>query len=155
MQSLADDRPQRLCRFIGVAPSWLSRQTPQPDGRCALHADRPLLRGIGRRAAAMNLNQIRYVVALIEELSFSRAARRCGVTQPSVSNSIVALEQELGGPLFFRKPKIQLTDLGRALQANLAAIDQLAAETKDVARRLTNQPTVAVGVAPEPQDCSP
>jgi DNA-binding transcriptional LysR family regulator len=115
--------------------------------RCAFLRDQPWLRRISRRAAVMNLNQIRYVVALIEELNFSRAARRCGVTQPSVSNSIVALEQELGGPLFSRKPKIQLTELGRALQANLAAIDQLAAETREVARRLTKQPTIG-----EPHD---
>ena len=62
----------------------------------------------------MEMHQIQYFLALIEESSFTRAAKRCGISQPSLSNGIQALERELGGALFHRKPQIALTDLGRA-----------------------------------------
>ena len=50
----------------------------------------------------METNQVRYFLALCEEKNFTRAARRCGVSQPSVSNAIKRLEEELGGDLFHR-----------------------------------------------------
>ena len=50
----------------------------------------------------MELSQIRYFVALCRELNFTRAAKRCRVSQPSLSNGIKALESDLGGPLFRR-----------------------------------------------------
>jgi LysR family transcriptional regulator, hydrogen peroxide-inducible genes activator len=43
------------------------------------------------------MQQIHYFLALCEELNFTCAARRCGVSQPSLSNAISALERELGG----------------------------------------------------------
>src|SRR5215468_10129897 len=45
----------------------------------------------------MQMQQIRYFLALCEERSFTRAAKRCGISQPSLTNAIIALEQELGG----------------------------------------------------------
>ena len=48
----------------------------------------------------MQMNQIRYFLALCEERNFTRAAKRCCVSQPSVTNAIKQLELELGGPLF-------------------------------------------------------
>ena len=48
----------------------------------------------------MQLQQIKYFLVLHEELSFTRAARRCGVSQPSLTGCIKRLEAELGGPLF-------------------------------------------------------
>jgi len=50
----------------------------------------------------MQMQQIRYFLALCEERSFTRAAKRCGVSQPSLTNAILGLEQELGGALFQR-----------------------------------------------------
>ena len=50
----------------------------------------------------METNQVRYFLALCEEKNFTRAAKRCGVSQPSVSNAIRRLEEELGGDLFHR-----------------------------------------------------
>ena len=58
----------------------------------------------------MEMHQIRYFLALCDELNFTRAARRCGVTQPSLTNAIRALERELGGAVFQRKPRIELTN---------------------------------------------
>lgn len=66
----------------------------------------------------MEISQIRYFVALCKALSFTRAARQCGVSQPSLSNGIKALERELGGPLFERSP-IALTPLGQRVRPHL------------------------------------
>ena len=82
----------------------------------------------------MQMQQIRYFVALCEERSFTRAARRCGVSQPSMTNAISALERELGGRLFERKPPIALTALGRALRPYLKRIAQDAERAHDIAR---------------------
>ena len=46
------------------------------------------------------MQQIRYFLALCEELNFTAAARRCGVSQPSLTTAIGALERELGGRCF-------------------------------------------------------
>ena len=56
----------------------------------------------GNDGLAMQMHQIRYFVAVCEERSFTRAALRIGVSQPSMTNGINALEAELGGPLFVR-----------------------------------------------------
>jgi Bacterial regulatory helix-turn-helix protein, lysR family len=48
---------------------------------------------------AMELHQIRYFLALCEELNFTRAAERCDVAQSSLTRAIKTLERELGGPL--------------------------------------------------------
>lgn len=50
----------------------------------------------------MELHQLRYLVALAEEGSFSRAAARAHVSQPSLSQQIRKLEEEVGQPLFDR-----------------------------------------------------
>ena len=63
----------------------------------------------------MELAQIRYFVTLCSERNFTRAARRCGVSQPSLSNGIKALERELGGKLFDRSD-MSLTPLGKSLR---------------------------------------
>ena len=69
----------------------------------------------------MEISQIRYFVALCGALNFTRAARQCRVSQPSLSNGIRALERALGGPLFERSP-IALTPLGRRLRPHLEAV---------------------------------
>ncbi len=70
----------------------------------------------------METNRITYFLVLCEELHFTRAAKRCGIAQPSLTNAIRALEKELGGPLFRRKPKPLLTELGTAVQPHLRGI---------------------------------
>src|SRR5438876_348993 len=67
----------------------------------------------------MQMHQIRYFLALCAERNFTRAARRSGVSQPSLTNAISALERELGGALFQRKPAVALTTLGHAVQPYL------------------------------------
>ena len=64
----------------------------------------------------MELQQLRYFLAVSESHSFSRAAERCLVAQPSLSQQIKKLEREIGYKLFDRLPTGSvLTDAGRAL----------------------------------------
>ena len=64
----------------------------------------------------MNLRQLECFVAVVDEGSFTRAARRVGITQPSLSQHIRALETELDGPVFNRLPRgVSLTPAGRTL----------------------------------------
>jgi DNA-binding transcriptional LysR family regulator len=67
----------------------------------------------------MEIKQIIYFLALCEDLHFTRAAKRCGVAQPSLTNAIRALEEEFGAPLFHRKPKPHLSELGMAVKPHL------------------------------------
>jgi len=85
----------------------------------------------------MQLHQIRYFLALCEEYNFTRAARRSGVSQPSLTNAISALEEELGGALFQRRPLV-LTTLGRAVQPYFKQIAESADHVQAVARALTD-----------------
>jgi DNA-binding transcriptional LysR family regulator len=61
----------------------------------------------------MEMHQVRYFLATVAELNFTKAAERCNVTQPSLTRAIKQLEEELGGDLFRReRPQAQLTELG-------------------------------------------
>jgi DNA-binding transcriptional LysR family regulator len=63
----------------------------------------------------MNLRQLHYLVAITDEGSFTRAAERLLVAQPSLSQQIKSLEQELGGPLLERlSTGVRLTAAGKA-----------------------------------------
>ncbi len=96
----------------------------------------------------MQMHQIRYFLALCEERNFIRAARRCGVSQPSLTNAISALERQLGGTLFERKPAIALTALGRAVQPYLSRIAQDADQAREAAQALVElRPTNGDGAS--------
>lgn len=64
----------------------------------------------------MELKQLEYFMTLSQELHFTRAAEKLGITQPSLSQQIRMLEHEVGMPLFDRVgKKTLLTEAGRAL----------------------------------------
>jgi DNA-binding transcriptional LysR family regulator len=64
----------------------------------------------------MNIRQLSCFVAVVDEGSFTRAARAIGIAQPSLSQHIKALEEELNGRLIERLPRgISLTPAGRTL----------------------------------------
>jgi len=77
----------------------------------------------------MNVRQLACFVAVVEEGSFTRAARRVGITQPSLSEHVRALELELGGAVLERLPRgIAVTAAGRSLlpeaRAALRAVER-------------------------------
>ena len=86
----------------------------------------------------MEMHQIRYFVALCDELNFTRAAQRCKVAQPSLTIAIKTLEEELGGLLFNRRPHVTLTNLGNALRATLQEIMIQAEIARATAKAITN-----------------
>jgi LysR family hydrogen peroxide-inducible transcriptional activator len=84
----------------------------------------------------MQLQQVLYFLAVHQERSFTRAARRCRVSQPSLTNAIRRLEQDLGGALFKRKPEVALTVLGHAVHPYLQRIAENADLARDTAQAL-------------------
>ena len=63
----------------------------------------------------MEFHQLRYVCAVAETGSFSRAAEHCHVAQPSLSQQVLKLEEDLNAKLFDRLGRsIRLTEAGRA-----------------------------------------
>jgi LysR family hydrogen peroxide-inducible transcriptional activator len=82
----------------------------------------------------VELHQLRYFVAVAQAGNFSRAAERCHVSQPSLSQQIQKLERRLGHPLFNRLGRrAVLTDAGRLLLDRATAI---LATVDDTERRL-------------------
>lgn len=80
----------------------------------------------------VDLQQLRYVVALAETRNFTRAAERCFVAQSSLSHRIAGLERELGVKLFARSSRrVELTSAGAAFL--VGARECLAAAERAVA----------------------
>jgi DNA-binding transcriptional LysR family regulator len=79
----------------------------------------------------MKLRQLQYFTAVAEELSFSRAAVKLHVAQPSLSTQIKALEEEIGARLFERdKRHVSLTPAGRRFEKRAAQVLSLAESAK-------------------------
>lgn len=99
----------------------------------------------------MDVRQLRCLVAIVDEGSFSGAGRRLGMTQPAVSVQIRRLEGELGEPVFLRDGRrISLTATGEALlphaRGALRALHD--AETAVQAARGVVSGTVVFGAMP-------
>ena len=99
----------------------------------------------------MEFHQLRYVCAIADTGNFSRAAERCQIAQPSLSQQVLKLEGDLGAKLFDRLGRsVRLTEVGRAFIPHARAI----LEQMDVARASVSHKnadfrgSVAVGVIP-------
>jgi LysR family hydrogen peroxide-inducible transcriptional activator len=99
----------------------------------------------------MEFHQLRYFCAIADSGGFSRAARLTHVSQPSLSQQIHKLEEELGAQLFDRIGRtVRLTELGRAfLPRARALLSDLEAARSAVAESSTSiTGSVVVGVIP-------
>ena len=62
----------------------------------------------------MNLKQMEYFVAAAEQLNFTRAAKKCFISQTAMTLQIQSLEEKIGVPLFVRdKHHVELTAAGK------------------------------------------
>jgi len=99
----------------------------------------------------MEIHQLRYVCAIADTGSFSRAAERCQVAQPSLSQQVLKLEEDLGSKLFDRLGRsVRLTEAGRAFLPHARSIlSQMEEARSSVADKWTDiRGSVSVGVIP-------
>src|SRR5918911_3566410 len=97
----------------------------------------------------MEMHQVRYFLAVADELNFTRAAERCNVAQPSLTRAIKLLEGELGGPLFHReRANTHLSELGRMVKPYLEQVYAQALEARRQALEFTRlkKTTLKLGV---------
>ena len=107
----------------------------------------------------MTLRQLEYLVAVLEENSFTRAAERLFVSQPALSHQVKALEESVGGDLLERLPHtVRPTPMGRAFLPHAIAAVRAAEEAGRAARsvgeleagdlRIATLHSIALGVVP-------
>ncbi|KQW70889.1 LysR family transcriptional regulator [Phenylobacterium sp. Root77] len=90
----------------------------------------------------MDTRQLRHFRAVAETLHFGRAAEQLGMTQPPLSQSIIALERELGAPLFVRtKRQVALTPFGEQWLEHVRAALEGLEELPETARQLRDGET--------------
>lgn len=99
----------------------------------------------------MTLTQLRYIVALDTQRSFSKAADYCNVSQPSLSTQVQKLEDELGTMIFDRsKTPIVPTDVGERVLAQARSTLKEMDEIKDIATNAQGEVAgqLRVGIIP-------
>ncbi|QFG22235.1 LysR family transcriptional regulator [Actinomadura sp. WMMB 499] len=106
-----------------------------------------------------SLRQLQYLVTVVDEGSFTRAAEALHVTQPALSHQIRALERAAGAPLLERLPRaVGLTPAGRAMLPHARAALSDASRAESAVRqaadlsagelRLATVYSVSIGVLP-------
>ena len=95
----------------------------------------------------MEMNQVRYFLAVCEHRNFTHAASASNVSQPSLTTAIKKLEDELGGALFIRdRAGCRLTPLGQLVKPRIQRVNTEALEAKAEAVRHTRLERVPIGI---------
>ncbi len=99
----------------------------------------------------MNMKQLRYVDVLSQHNNFTRAAEDLGISQPSLSQYIKKIEQQIGAELFVRAGQdVRLTDAGRTYleigRKILALENEMNHRLADIADDRVG--TMTIGIAP-------
>ncbi len=95
----------------------------------------------------MEMHQVRYFLAVGDELNFTKAAEKCNVAQPSLTRAIKMLEAELGGPLFHReRANTHLSELGRIVRPHLQQVYDESQAVKRLAQELAKPKTMSLNL---------
>jgi DNA-binding transcriptional LysR family regulator len=96
----------------------------------------------------MEMQQIRYFLALSRTLNFTRAAEECNVSQPALTRAVQALEAELGGDLIRReRAQSHLTELGRRMLPLMQQCYEAAVSAKSLAKAVRTSEVALLPIA--------
>ena len=96
----------------------------------------------------MEMQQVRYFLAVSRTLNFTRAAEECNVTQPALTRAIKQLEDELGGELIRREGRnSHLTELGNRMRPLLQQCYDSAIAAKQVATKIKKGEIASLAIA--------
>ena len=106
-----------------------------------------VLTQIAQQEVSMEMNQVRYFLAVCEHRNFTHAASASNVAQPSLTAAIKKLEEELGGTLFIRdRAGCRLTPLGKLMQPRLERVHAETQAAKLEAVRHTRLDRVPISI---------
>lgn len=96
----------------------------------------------------MEMQQVRYFIAVAKTLNFTRAAEECNVTQPALTRAIKLLEYELGGDLIRREGRnTHLTELGNRMLPMLRQCHEAAVAAKSLAKAVSKGEVSTLSIA--------
>lgn len=97
------------------------------------------------------MDNYRLYITIVEEGSFSKAAEKLGITQPTVSKQVDRLEDKLGSQLFKRSTrKLILTAAGERYYQRAQEIDALVKSTEHEIKHISNQDESLLRIATSP-----
>lgn len=96
----------------------------------------------------MDMQHVKYLLTVSETLNFTRAAEVCGVSQPTLTRAVKAIETELGGDLLRREGRrTHVTELGERMLPFLRKSYENAILAKELARAVGRQEVLRLSLA--------
>src|SRR3974390_126425 len=96
----------------------------------------------------MEMHQVRYFLAVVQTMNFTRAAEDCHVAQPSLTRAIKFLELELGAELFRRERKLtHLTEFGQRMLPFMRQCYDSAITAKALAKSIRSGAVAPLAIA--------
>ncbi len=96
----------------------------------------------------MDMQHVKFLLTVSETLNFTRAAERCGVSQPTLTRAVKAIEAELGGDLLRREGRrTHVTELGERMLPFLRKSYENATLAKELARAVGRQERLRLALA--------